>query len=125
MRLAVIGSRDFNDYILLSMELDIIVQQNNINTIISGGARGADYLAKEYAINNNLMYKEFPADWNKFGSSAGFIRNKDIVDDCNYLVAFWDNKSKGTKHSIELAYHQNKLLKIIKYNGVENPEDLF
>ena len=121
MILAVVGSRDFNDYTLLCTELDNLKP----STIVSGEAPGTDTYAKRYAKENNLHYIGYPADWNKFGKSAGYIRNKDIVNACQYLIAFWDGKSNGTIDSIKTAIKQNKLLKIVKYLETNIIDTLF
>lgn len=115
MKLAIVGGRDFNDWKLFRAVITDVIEKPWETTVISGGARGADSMAKDIANNWGLGYIEFSADWDKYGKSAGFIRNRQIVDYCDKLVAFWDGKSKGTKHSIDLAKEQGKLFKIISY----------
>jgi len=88
-----------------------------ITEIISGGARGADTLAEMYARHRALPVKVFPAEWDKYGKSAGFRRNADIVKNSDIIVAFWDGKSKGTKHTIDLARRYFKEVKIIKFGA--------
>lgn len=78
--------------------------------IISGGAKGADSLAKRYAIEHSIPIREHLPNWELHGKSAGYIRNKQIVDDCDFLVAFWNKKSKGTANSITLAEEAGKLV---------------
>ena len=118
MRLAVIGSRGFDDYELLEKVLDIIQRGNRLSfdTIVSGGANGADSLAERYAIKNDIKTDIYPADWNKHGKSAGYIRNVDIWDNSDFGVAFWDGESKGTAHSFKLSIKQNKTLFIYNYS---------
>lgn len=111
--LAVVGSRNFSNYNLLKSELDNL----RISKIISGGARGADSLAEVYARKNKIELKVFPADWNRHGRRAGYLRNKEIVEECTHLIAFWDGKSRGTAHSIKSAKERGKLLKVVKYVG--------
>ncbi len=110
VRLAVIGSRTFNEYRFLEITLDWF----SISKIISGGAKGADLLATKYAANRNIPTKVFPAEWDKYGKSAGYKRNVLIVEACDELVAFWDTKSRGTKHSLDIAKEQNKPVHIFK-----------
>ncbi len=110
MIIAVIGSRTFNDYEKVKEKLGKI---DNISMIVSGGARGADRLGVRFAKENGIPYKEYLPDWDKHGKSAGFIRNYDIIKNCNYVVAFWDGQSKGTKHSIDLARKLNIEVKIV------------
>jgi hypothetical protein len=100
MRLAVVGSHDFHDYSRLKHTLD---NMENISMLLSGGAKGADSLAEIYAREKNIELKRLVPDWSTYGRAAGMIRNKDIVAEAEQVVAFWDGKSKGTKHSIELA----------------------
>lgn len=107
---AVVGGRDFTDYEKMCRELDKI----EIDTVVSGGANGADKLAKRYAKERNLEYIEFLPKWDKFGMSAGYQRNVQIVDASQMVVAFW-NGSKGTKLTIDITRKQNKPLKVISY----------
>lgn len=109
MKLAIVGSRSFNNYEVLKQNIDL----RNITCIISGGARGADTLAERLAHDNGLDYIEFLPDWEKNGKSAGFLRNVDIIQNADMVVAFWDGSSKGTKHSISLAKKYGKPLKIV------------
>lgn len=72
-------------------------------TIISGGAVGVDSAARIASKAFNLKYIEFPAEWKRYGTSAGFIRNYQVVSECDCVVAFWDGKSKGTAHATDYA----------------------
>ena len=114
-KLAVIGSRDFDDFDLFVKVMDRLRLVKDIQVIISGGARGADAMAAHYAEVNEIPLTEFEADWDKYGKGAGFIRNKDIWDASDMGIAFWDGVSKGTKHSFDLARKQNKKLLIFNY----------
>jgi hypothetical protein len=113
MKLAIIGSRDFTDYSLLSFELE--PYKSKITQVISGGARGADKLGERWAIQNKIPTQIFYADWDNLGKRAGFIRNEDIIKNCDIVIAFWDGKSNGTKHSLSLCEKYNKPKKIIIY----------
>ena len=114
MKLAIIGSRDFDNYELVARTIGthfyymLNCVEMNDNEIISGGAKGADTLGKTYAKNCGLKYTEFPALWSKHGRAAGFIRNRQIIDACDIVLAFWDGKSRGTEHSINLAKQAKK-----------------
>jgi hypothetical protein len=116
MKLAIVGSRSFKDYDKFKSEIKSFISRrssNDITTIISGGAYGADSLAKRYAKENKIDYVEFPALWDKFGKRAGYLRNIDIIKNCDWCIAFWDGKSPGTQHSINLCNDYNKPLDII------------
>lgn len=106
--LAIIGSRNFNDYDLVKGICDTVRNKYNITHIVSGGAKGADTLGERYADLNNLKKIIYLPDWAKHGKSAGFIRNKEIIRDADFVIAFWDGVSKGTQHSINLAKSTNK-----------------
>ena len=116
MKIAIVGSRSFNDYDLFVGELNKIFSEEDfeIDEIVSGEALGTDLMAKKLALNNNIKYIGFPADWNKFGKSAGFIRNQQIVDNSDIIIAFQLNKSKGTQDTINKAKLQNKKVILIK-----------
>jgi hypothetical protein len=110
MKLAIIGSRDFNDYdkVVHYVDFHFCIDSNRVDEIVSGGAKGADALGKKFANEFKLKYTEFPADWNKHGKSAGYIRNEQIIKHSDKVIAFWDGKSKGTMHSINLARKHKK-----------------
>lgn len=76
--------------------------------IVSGGAQGIDFLAELYAKKHTLNFTEFKADWNKHGKAAGFIRNNDMANYADALIAIWDGKSKGTLHMINSMVTQKK-----------------
>jgi hypothetical protein len=119
MNLAIVGTRNFNNYDLLK---SIILQNynlNDINYIVSGGARGADSLAEKFALDFGIETKIFLPDWDKYGKSAGYIRNCLIIENADIIVAFWDGQSKGTKHSIDLAAKGKKELKIVRYDEIK------
>lgn len=118
MKVAIIGSRNFNDYPLLEKSLSGYLSK--ITHIVSGGARGADSLGKKYATLNNKEYIEFLPDWETYGKGAGFIRNRSIINEADMVFAFWDGVSKGTRHSIGLANEMNKDLTIVKFKDVQD-----
>jgi hypothetical protein len=73
--------------------------------VMHGGCKNSpDLLAENiFGNNTNVEVRCYPADWNKYGKRAGFLRNAEMVSEADVLFAFWDGKSKGTKHSIDLA----------------------
>jgi hypothetical protein len=112
MRIGIIGSREFNDYELVK---SVMSDYQNVEVIVSGGARGADTLGERWASENGVKTLIFKPDWDKYGKSAGFIRNKDIVRNSDLIIAFWDGQSKGTKSSIDLCENYKVKVKVIKY----------
>jgi len=110
MKLAVVGSRDFSDYVLMKEELDKI----DFNILVSGGAKGADKMSEIYAFDNDIPMIIHKPDWENLGKKAGYIRNVAIVEECDKLIAFWDGISNGTRHSINIAEKAGKLLKVVR-----------
>jgi hypothetical protein len=113
----VAGSRDFDDYDLLKEKLDKVKAHLGIFEVVSGKARGADSLGERYARENNLPIAAFPADWDKYGKSAGYRRNEDMADYAEGCIVFWDGISKGTQHMINLAKEKELNLAIVNYDG--------
>lgn len=118
MKLAIVGGRDFDGYEKLEdvMNFFRVEDFQEVGVIISGGAKGADSLGERYAENWQIPIKRFLPDWNKFGRSAGFRRNQQIVDACDMVLAFWDGKSRGTKDTIDKARIAKKPTFIIYYD---------
>lgn len=115
MRLAVVGSRGYNDYNSFKIILDIIIPRDGITCLVSGGAKGVDKLAERYAEEHNFPIDIYYADWENNGKAAGFIRNKVIWDNADCGLAIWDGQSKGTAHSFDLSKKLNKPLLIFNY----------
>jgi len=103
MKLAVIGSRSFNDYAWLERCLLRSFRVTDVEAVITGGARGADALAARFASEHGLPLITFRADWKMHGRKAGPIRNTEIVAQADALAAFWDGSSSGTRDSIAKA----------------------
>lgn len=115
--IAVIGSRSFNNYALMEYILNEYVSKDTI--IVSGGANGADKLSEIYAKKYKIKTKIYYPDWEK-GKHAGFLRNKQIIDAADEVIAF-TNGSAGTANSIELANKQNKKVLIIPFKENYSP----
>lgn len=115
-KVIIAGSREFNDYQLLVSKVNqILINRLPDVEIVSGTARGADKLGEQYATEHNLPIKQFPADWNTYGKSAGPKRNAQMAEYADACIVFWDGKSKGTKHMIDIATNKGLPLRIIKY----------
>lgn len=115
MKLAIVGSRTFGDYGMLCKFIKDNYKIEDIDEIISGGAKGADSLGAKWANENGKKLTEFLADWKTYGRRAGFLRNHDIINSCDECAAFWDGESRGTKHDIELCKEQGKECKICRF----------
>lgn len=118
LKLIVAGSRDFNDYVLLSSELNKLANGDFADravSIVSGMARGADAMAAHFARENGVMLYEYPADWDRLGKGAGFARNAQMAKDSDALLAFWDGRSPGTAHMIKTMTNMGKSVRVVKY----------
>ena len=132
IKIIIAGPRDFNNQSFVFSALDMVFSKLTKNQreynnhleiknlesieIVEGGATGIDALAKSYAISKSIKYKEFPADWNKHGRAAGPIRNKQMAEYSDILIAFRyvDNPSRGTENMIKQAKENS--LKVITVN---------
>ena len=113
IRVAVVGSRNFNDYDLLKSELDAFKLENGVDLIVSGGAKGADTFGEKWAKENNVPTKIYYPDWKTYGKAAGILRNKDIIDAATHVIAFPSKKGRGTQNSIKRAKEQCIPTKVI------------
>ena len=109
----IAGSRTYNNYNEAKNYLDKAFSNKKPTSIICGMARGADMLGYRYAKENNIPVLEYPAEWFKYGKSAGYIRNSNMATNADALIAFWDGKSKGTKNMIEIAKKHNMPIRIV------------
>ena len=118
MKVIIAGGRDFSDYELLKKKCDSILSNKKLSdiTIVSGCARGADDMGETYALEKGYMIELFCAEWETYGKKAGMIRNTQMAEVADALIAFWDGKSHGTKHMIEIATKKGLLVRVIKYN---------
>lgn len=118
-KVIIAGGRHFADYELLRTWCDYYLQQK-VKThqviIVSGHASGADSMGERYAQEHGLQCEQHPADWAKNGRAAGPIRNKEMAECSDTLIAFWDGKSKGTKSMIDLAQRMGLRVAIVRYD---------
>lgn len=115
IKLIVAGSRTINDYALVSEAiysglayLGYLLEALDVSELISGAARGVDQLGERWAKDNQVDIKRMPAEWQRYGKSAGYRRNEEMAiyanaDGRGVLIAIWDGQSRGTKHMIDLA----------------------
>lgn len=116
MKVIIAGSRSFTDYKTLTDHCDHLLSNQSDIEIVSGTANGADKLGERYAEEKGYPVKKFAANWNELGKKAGYIRNEQMAQYADALIAFWDGKSKGTKHMIELAKKYNLPTRTIQIN---------
>ncbi|MBE6911174.1 MAG: DUF2493 domain-containing protein [Ruminococcaceae bacterium] len=107
MKVAIIGSRNITvenlgDYL-----------PENTTEIVSGGAKGVDICAREYAVENGIKLTEFLPDYARYRRGAPLKRNIQIIEYADTVLAFWDGKSKGTKFVIDNCEKTGKEVKVI------------
>jgi hypothetical protein len=101
MKVIIAGSREnitYDDVVKAISQSKFV-----ISTVISGTARGVDRFGEKYASENCINIEKYPADWDKYGKSAGYRRNELMATKADALIAVWDGQSKGTKHMIDIA----------------------
>ena len=111
MRLAIVGSRKIKDIDLREFLRDMNEQPD---VIISGGANGIDTLAAEYAVKNGIELIVIRPDYDKYGRAATHIRNRQIVEQSDAVLALWDGESRGTLSTINSAKRLRKEIKVVK-----------
>lgn len=125
LNIIIAGSRDFDDYELLKSEvIRIIKEAGDVEKhirIISGGGIGADRLGEQFASGLGYDIERFPADWDRYGKQAGFLRNVEMAEAAvqggndGRLIAFWDGVSKGTRHIIDTAIKYGLITHVIHF----------
>lgn len=101
MKTIIAGSRGIADYAVLLQAIKCCPFP--ITSVVSGCARGIDTLGEQYAQENSLKLYKFPADWSTYGRRAGYLRNAQMAENADALLAIWDGESRGTKHMIDTA----------------------
>jgi len=116
-KVVIAGCRDYNNYAEAKAFIDFclcnICKDSEI-IIVSGCASGADAIGERYAEENGFKVEKHPANWEKYGRSAGPRRNKQMAEMSDYVICFWDEKSAGTRSMISYARKYGKPVKIKK-----------
>lgn len=113
-RIAFVGSRNFIDLSFVRWCVISIYRKYGRFVLVSGGAKGPDTAAENQAKVLGLKRIIYYADWNRFGPSAGPIRNEEIVQNSDFIIAFWDGKSSGTQSTLKFAKQYNKPIKLFE-----------
>lgn len=116
-RVIVAGSRDIQSKTFIFQKLDALlarkINEGECVQIVSGTARGVDQIGEEYAGNRGFACQRFPADWEAYGKQAGYLRNYQMAQNADALVAFWDGRSPGTRHMIKTAQTLHLEIRVI------------
>ena len=106
MRILICGSRNYNSVQNIMEYLERTPLGPGETTIVHGAARGADSIAGELAESMGFNVEPHPADWDKYGRSAGIRRNIEMlstgIDHVVYFSKDLEN-SKGTSHMVRIA----------------------
>lgn len=114
-RIIIAGCRDFENYNLAKEYIDFCISNLKKNyelIFMSGNCKGTDMLGEQYAKENGCKLELYPANWKKYGKYAGPKRNEQMAQICDYVICFWDGKSRGTKSMIDYSLKLNKPIKI-------------
>jgi len=118
-KIIVAGGRECTNYPLVRDTLDVLladaVKRGESLMIISGKARGADACGEQYASEHEYELLPMPAEWDKYGKSAGYRRNDEMAAVADGAVVFWDGVSRGSRHMIDIAKARGIPLRVIKY----------
>ncbi len=114
-RIIIAGGRDFDDYGRVCDAMFEMQWNEDECTIVSGGARGADTLGEQFAEDYGFELETHAANWKILGKKAGIMRNLEMAQLSQVLVAFWDGKSKGTRHMIDAALEAGLEVHVYRY----------
>lgn len=118
-RVIIAGGRNFYNYVTVKERCEYYLQ-NKLQThnviIVSGHATGADELGERFAADHGLKCELYPAEWDKYGPSAGPRRNAQMAEVADALIAFWDGKSRGTKNMIDTANKKDLQVAVVRYD---------
>lgn len=115
-KVAIVGSRNFTDYVIFRILINSIRKDVAMDMIISGGASGIDTLAYRYAVENGITFVCHPPKSEDGYPAKFFRRNLRIIEMSEFVIALPVGESKGTRHSISLAKKLHKELKVIELN---------
>ena len=117
MKLVIFGSRSIDNYdevkAILTETINYMWPQD-IEEIVSGGARGADHIGEKWAAEHGLPVTMFIADWDKYSKAAGPLRNQDMAEYADAGLAIWDGESKGTLDMLDRMYRLKKHVTVIQ-----------
>jgi hypothetical protein len=114
-KVIIAGSRTIDDFRTIEIAIDASGFADKIIEVVSGHARGVDMLGELWAKENGKEVTTFPAYWKQYGKSAGFIRNREMAEYADALIAIWDGKSKGTKHMVDRAEKEGLSIYVHEY----------
>jgi len=118
-RVIIAGSRDISTYVDVETAMARLVSP--VAEVVSGTARGVDQLGEQWAHRHNIPVKRFPANWAQHGRRAGMLRNAEMAEYADGLVAVWDGQSPGTANMIRTMRHLGKPVFIYRPGNNKTP----
>ncbi|MBQ8524680.1 MAG: DUF2493 domain-containing protein [Clostridia bacterium] len=115
-KLLIAGSREYSAYDEAEKVIDTYLNKltpNDTVIILSGACRGADRIGERYAEEHGYEVRRYPADWKRYGRGAGPVRNRLMADEADYIICFWNGKSRGSRSLIEYAEKLGKKVFVI------------
>ena len=112
MKVIIAGSRSITSKQFVDLVMSL--SRFKVTEVVSGGAKGIDTLGEAWAVERKIPVKRMPADWITYGKKAGVLRNQQMAEYADALVAIWDGASKGTAHMI--SYAKRKGIKTFVYS---------
>lgn len=113
MKLLVTGSRTIQSahaIEFVNTVLDKLHASSPVTVLISGNAQGIDRIAEEWADARKIPIETFIPAWHIYGRGAGVVRNAEMIETADKVIAFWNGTSKGTRNAIDIAIRKDKLL---------------
>ena len=122
MKVVICGSRDLENYQLV--EEAVSRSGFSISTVLSGGSRGVDRLGITFACNHHHLVQVYMPEWERLGKRASAVRNREMVEAAEAVIAVWDGKSCGTCNMIELASNHSLpcFVLLVNFNQTSNLE---
>lgn len=115
MKVIIAGGREFERYYTFDRAMQDLAAR--ISEVVSGGARGADAMGERFAEVHEIPLAKFPADWKTHGKAAGHIRNYEMAQYADALIAFWDGESRGTRNMIDTALREGLEVHVYRYTA--------
>jgi hypothetical protein len=114
MKTIIAGSRSISQFQAAAIVNHVVGTLSWRPTLVlSGGAVGADRGGEEWARANGVPIERYLPDWKKHGRRAGLVRNGQMVAEAEALIAIWDGKSRGTKHTIDAATKKGIVVRVV------------
>lgn len=114
-KVIIAGSREITDVEFIRHEMNNLWREIGPFEVVSGTARGVDRISARLAREAGITVHDYPADWDRFGRSAGYRRNEQMAQEADYALILWDGKSRGTRHMMEIMKKAGKPSDVVVY----------